>query len=67
MFYFAQKSLYKMKELLKNLGVLLVLVGVVILVIYNFVSQPSNAYLWSALACIVVGILGHIFLNKYIN
>ncbi len=56
-----------MKELLKNLGALLVLVGVVILVVYNFSENQSNAYLWSALSCMIVGIVGHIFLNKYIN
>lgn len=56
-----------MKELLKNLGIVLVLAGVVILVIYNYTNEPSNAYLWSAIACMVTGLIGHILLNKYID
>jgi uncharacterized membrane protein HdeD (DUF308 family) len=56
-----------MKELLKNLGILLVLVGVIILIIHNFSSQQENSYLWAALSCMVIGLIGHVILNKHIN
>jgi len=56
-----------MKELLKNLGILFVLAGVVILIVYNYSEQQSNGYLWTALSCMIVGLLGHIFINKFIN
>ena len=56
-----------MKEVLKNLGILFVLAGVVILIVYNYFEQQSNGYLWAAISCMVVGLIGHIVLNKYIN
>lgn len=62
-----RKNHFKMKELLKNLGILLVLVGVIILIIHNFSSQQENSYLWVALSCMVIGLIGHVILNKHIN
>ncbi len=62
-----QKNHFKMKELLKNLGILFVLAGVVILIIYNYSEQQSNGYLWAALSCMSIGLIGHILINKFIN
>lgn len=55
-----------MKNLLKYLGVLIVLIGVGILAYYYFVAQ-SNLLLIVAALCMVIGLLGHIFMNKYIE
>ncbi len=54
-------------EILKYLGVLVILVGVALLVVYNFGSYPGNGMLVAAGACVVVGAIGHIVLNKYIE
>ena len=55
------------KEILKYLGILLVLVGVVTLVIYHFGDHAAeNTLLAIGGACILVGTIGHVVLNKYI-
>ena len=53
-----------MNNLLKNLGPILILVGVVILAVYFFTESNSNNYLISAGALMVLGFVAHIFLNK---
>lgn len=55
-----------MKTFLQYLGILLVLCGVICLVVYFF-AVPSNALLASSLALEAVGILGYIFINKYVQ
>lgn len=55
-----------MKTLLKYLGVLLVLCGVVCLAIYYF-ANPTNTLLWLSLVLELVGILSYIFINKKID
>jgi len=52
-----------MSNLLKNLGIILVLAGVICLVIYFFGVQ-QNGLLATAIVLEVVGILAYIFLNK---
>lgn len=56
-----------MKQLLKYSGVLLLLIGVAVLVAYNFVSSPNNNYLISAMSLMIVGLVAHILLNKYLD
>ncbi len=56
-----------MKTLLKYLGVLLVLAGVVILAVYYFGHTQPNSMLFTALIVMVAGLFAHIFLNKYIE
>lgn len=56
-----------MKNLLKNLGPILVLIGVVLLAIYFFTESNSNNYLISAGVIMIVGLFAHIFLNKKIQ
>lgn len=55
-----------MKALLKNLGSLLVICGVICLAIYYF-AVPSNALLVSSLILEVVGILAFIIINRHIE
>jgi len=55
------------KELLKYLGILLVLVGVAFLVVYHFGDHAAeNTLLAIGGICIAVGTIGHVILNKYI-
>ena len=55
-----------MKSLLKYLGVIILLMGVVCLVVYKF-AVPENWLLVSSIILEVVGILSYIFINKAIN
>ena len=52
-----------MNTLLKNLGAILVLLGVICLAVYYFGMQV-NGLLVAALALEVVGVLSYILLNK---
>lgn len=56
-----------MKDILKNLGILSIIAGVVILSIAVFKETQTNTTLAISLVLIVVGLIGHIFLNKYID
>lgn len=55
-----------MKTLLKYCGAILVLCGVLCLVIYYF-WVPSNALLATSLVLELVGILGYILVNRFIE
>ena len=55
-----------MKTLLKNLGAILVLLGVVCLAIYYF-SLPENYLLVTSLALEVVGIATYVLVNKLVD
>ena len=56
-----------MKSLLKNLGLLLVIIGAVILIIgYYGGTVNDNAILATSLVLIIVGLISHIVLNKRI-
>ncbi len=55
------------KDLIKYLGVLSVVVGVIILSIVVFRETQTNTKLLISLILIVIGFFGHIFINKYIN
>ena len=57
-----------MKSLLKNLGVLLVVIGALILVV-SFATGyvNNNALLGSSLALIVIGLIAYILINKRIT
>jgi len=55
-----------MKTFLQYIGAILVLCGVVCLAIYFF-AKPVNALLVVAIVLELVGILGHIFINKFIQ
>ncbi|MBR1809503.1 MAG: hypothetical protein IJ776_08985 [Paludibacteraceae bacterium] len=55
-----------MKTLIKYLGALLVICGVLCLVVYYF-WVPSNALLASSLVLEIVGILAYIFINRFVE
>jgi hypothetical protein len=56
-----------MKDILKNLGILSIIAGVVILSIAVFKETHTNTTLAISLILIVAGLIGHILLNKYID
>lgn len=55
-----------MKELLKNLGVVILLLGVVCFVVYHFAVQ-QNALLLVGALLEVIGIVVYIVVNKRID
>ncbi len=56
-----------MKDILKNLGVIFIVIGVVILSLAVFRETQSNLKLAISLILIVGGLFAHILLNKYID
>ncbi len=55
-----------MKTLLQYSGIILVLCGVLCLCVYYF-ATPTNSLLVASMILEVVGILGYIIINKYIE
>ena len=56
-----------MKGLLKNLGLILILVGAVILVACSFTGNvTNNAILGTSAVLIVIGLISYILINKRI-
>lgn len=53
-----------MNELLKSLGVIVLLIGVAVLAVPAFTGGMSNSALLLGLGLIILGYLGHIVLNK---
>ena len=53
-----------MNTLLKNLGVIILLIGVVVISIPTLTETPSNAYLGFGFFIVILGFVAHIFLNK---
>ena len=57
-----------MKNLLKNLGILLILIGAVILIACFFTANVNNnAITGSSLLLIIIGLIVHIIMNKRIT
>jgi len=56
-----------MKDILKNLGLLSIIVGVLILSISVWTENQSNGKLLASLILVVFGFFGHILLNRYID
>jgi len=56
-----------MKEALKYLGILIILTGVVILVITVSNGVKSNTGLTVSAFLVVLGLVAHILLNRYVN
>ena len=52
------------KGILRNLGLVLIFAGVFILIVCAFTHQISNAVLGCALACLLVGLVSYIVINK---
>lgn len=56
-----------MKGLLKNLGLILILIGAAILVACSFTGNVNNnVILGSSIALVVVGLISYIIINKKI-
>ena len=55
-----------MKTLLKYLGAIIVLLGVVVLVIYHL-SVKSNVLLVLSLVLMLIGVAAHILLNRRVQ
>ncbi len=56
-----------MKELLKNLGLILILIGVIFLAVIVFMHNNTNAKMVVSLTLIVVGFVAHIVINKLVS
>lgn len=56
-----------MNELIKNLGVILLIIGVVILAVPALTGGMTNAILLTGLGIIILGYLGHIVINKRVE
>jgi membrane protein YdbS with pleckstrin-like domain len=55
------------KLLLENLGVLILLIGVIVLALHYFAETPSNVYLAVGLGLIIVGIIVYLLINKHLK
>ena len=56
-----------MNELIKNLGVIVLLGGVAILAVPALTGGLTNAILLTGLVVIVIGYLSHIIINKRVE
>lgn len=57
-----------MKGLLKNLGLILILIGVVILLACSFTGNVNNnAVLGSSVFLVVLGLISYIVINRLIS
>lgn len=56
-----------LKELLKNTGLLIILIGVIILGIVVFTGSQTNTYLGLSLGIIIAGLIAHIVIHKVVN
>ena len=61
-----QKNETDMNSVLKYLGIILVLAGVVCLAVYEM-AVPSNALLVTALILEAVGIIGFAVINRFVD
>lgn len=55
------------KDLLKNAGLIVILIGVIILGVVVFTKVQTNSYLGLSLGLIVGGLLAHIMINRYVD
>lgn len=53
-----------MSELVKNLGVIVLLIGVIILAVPAITGSVTNTILITGLAVIILGYISHIVINK---
>ncbi len=56
-----------MRELIKNIGVIVLLIGVVVLAVPAFTGSVTNSILMTGLALIIIGYLSHIVINKRVE
>jgi len=56
-----------MKNFLKYLGPIILLIGTVLLTVYYFENTASNTLLTVAGALMVSGLIAHVIINKYVE
>ena len=56
-----------MKDLYKNAGLLIILIGVIFLGIVVFTNQQTNPKLAISMILVIGGLLAHIIINRYID
>ena len=56
-----------LKTLLKNAGLLVILVGVIILGVVVFTGTQTNASLAISLVLVTLGLIAHIILNRMVE
>jgi hypothetical protein len=56
-----------LKTLLKNAGLLVILVGVIILGLVVFTGTQTNASLALSLVLVTLGLIAHIFINRMVD
>jgi len=56
-----------LQELLKNAGLIIILIGVIVLGVVVFTKVQTNSYLLLSLGLIVSGLLAHIVINKIVD
>ena len=57
-----------MKTLLKNLGIIIMLIGVCVFVVYHFaLTGEHNILLYTELGLVILGCIAQIILNKFIE
>jgi len=55
------------KELIKNAGLLIILIGVIVLGLVVFTGVQTNSFLGLSLGLIIGGLLAHIVINKLVD
>ncbi len=55
------------KELIKNAGLLIILIGVVVLGVVVFTGVQTNSFLGLSLGLIICGLLAHIVINRLVD
>jgi len=56
-----------MERVIRNIGILIIFIAILILSIYLIFSKSSNALLGTSAILIIVGLLSYIVLQKYYN
>ncbi|WP_187117326.1 hypothetical protein [Parabacteroides bouchesdurhonensis] len=56
-----------MNEFIKNLGVIVLLIGVIILAVPALTGGMNNGILLAGLGVILLGYIGHIVINKKVE
>lgn len=56
-----------MKDIIKNLGLIVILIGIIFLSIVVFRQTHTNTQLAISLVLVIVGFFGHILLSKFID
>lgn len=56
-----------MKSFLKFLGPIILLIGTALIAVYYFKNTPENTILVVAAVMMVVGLITHVVINKYVE